>query len=376
MKESFFGSGKVIPKRVCIYILSLTSLDDLNRFRLVNKTWKDVAEKTKVNMSLMPAIQRVPLLAPYTLAQLGISPMSGGMTNCTFKIKLKKQTKWVLRVPGEGSSAFINRDDEAYNAKQAAELELNVAIDFFDPKDGLQLTRYLENNKPLNKVLAKEPVILQTVATLLKALHRSPLFRNEINIFSRNSKLLEILKKKAPSILPDDVDVIEQMMIKIGQVVSCYKIPLSPCHNDTTLSNFLVSKKSQKEAMNLLDWEYSANNDKLIDLVYFLREFNPSEELTQLFIKSYFGTYSEAIRAWFELYKPVVGWWYAIWSWTQISNNANSCEMSAYKELASISYKDTKECLETEAFKDALSLIESETHHSEFTKTRSFEFSY
>ncbi|WED42846.1 phosphotransferase [Legionella cardiaca] len=373
MKLRFFGQkNAAIPERLFMHILSFLPPEELNKLLLVNKSWMKLTEKTKSRLTVIPMMQRIPQFKPYDFGQLGFYPATGGMTNCTHKVRQRKMLKWVLRVPGKGSSAFINREDEAYNAKQASELGLNVTIEFFDPKDGLQLTRYIDNNRSLAKELKTNPLILETVADAQRCLHSSPLFRNEVNMFSRNTKLLDLLKSKNSAILPQDIKEIELMMEQIEKLVRCYDIPLSPCHNDATVENFLVSGTAEDSRIRWLDWEYSANNDRLIDLVYFLRDAKLSSEQMQLFITRYFGYYDKTIQAWLTLYMPVIDWWYTIWSWTQISNEANGCEMEKYRDLAEKSYKQTKDSLESLEYKQAFTLIQEETQSQTFSKKRTF----
>ncbi|MDI9818983.1 MULTISPECIES: choline/ethanolamine kinase family protein [unclassified Legionella] len=387
MKLKFFGQDKALPEPLCIYILSFAFAEsDIKNFSLVNKAWQSVVQKTKSNLSLLPTLQRIPQIARRHLGQMDIQPMSGGMTNRTFKIGINRikinqgkvdviEDHWVLRVPGQGSSIFINRGDEAYNAKQAQALSLNVTIDFFDPEDGLQLSRYLENNRTLTKELQRNPMILQGVAVVLKRLHQSAPFQNTVNMFSRNETLLKKLKESHAQILPAEVELIETTMKQLQALVNRYKIEMQPCHNDTTPENFLIAPvftgKKQEDEVKLLDWEYSANNDFLVgDLVTLIRLAELSKEQESILIRSYFGHENEAISAWVELYKPVVEWWVAIWSWTQLGNHANACDLSAYEKLAYSSYCNTKTLLEQETFKQACTFIENDSSAPTFTGAR------
>ncbi|ASQ47425.1 phosphotransferase [Legionella clemsonensis] len=381
MKINFFGTTSTesfktlkLPERICIHILSFIEPNNLDRLMLVSQTWKELIKKTKSHMALMPSIKRIPLLEPYDLGQLGIYPLSGGMTNCTFKIRLRKKNRWVLRVPGEGSTVFVDRKIEANNARQAANLHINVAIDFFDPHDGLQLTRYLNNNRTLEEELKTNPLILKAVAAVLKSLHNSTPFPNEVNLFRRNKELMAVLKNKHAKLLPMDVESVETVMEQIQTLTNNYTIPLSPCHNDVTASNFLVSEnpETQEKWVKLLDFELSANNDRACDIAYLFWDADLSPQHTELFVESYFGQCNETVLSWLYLYKPVIGWWYTIWSWTQIANNANACAPEAYMELATRSYEKTKNYLKTEEFKTAFNFIESETQSASFTGLRHF----
>lgn len=371
----FFGLDKPeFPDIVCIHLLSFFSFEEIAKLALVNKDWLWTAEMTR---TLMLAIQRIPELKSFKLSDFRTFRLSQGMTNLPFKL-VKGDEKWALRIPGKGSSAMVNRKIEYDNAKQATDKELNVAIHFFDQKDGLQLTKFLNKGYTLDKAIETHPAlsesILDATAKAMSCLHSSLNFHNDVNFFARNEQYLLTLKNKSIP-LPDDIMATEAIMTKIKKLISCYKISPAACHYDTTPENFLVTfpKESPKPKVHLLDWEYSARGtDKVIDFAYTLWGLRLSSEQRQFFIKSYFGDYNEEIEAWLHLYEPVVGLWYAIWSWTQISNQANSCRIESYQALAEVSYKRVKDITESDSFKQALSFIEEETQTDSFTQIRGF----
>lgn len=376
MKLHFFGETNLkMNERLSVYLFSLLPKTDLVELKRVNKTWEKAITKTQLATTLIPTLQRIPDLANLSLAYMTMTPMSGGMTNCSFKINhiryirdTKIKQKWVLRIPGEGSSIFITRKDEAHNAKQASDLNLNVTIDFFDAQDGLQLTRFLGKNKTLTNELVADNRVIKSIAQILKCLHLSSAFHNTVPIFQRNQELLNSLTLNHSSILPKDVSKTVQDIENLENLLAQYAIEKKPCHNDTTPSNFLLSSGQ----MVLIDWEYSGNNDFIWDLVYFALEAKLSRQQEMVLLGSYFGSFDEKTIAWFDLYKPVIEWWITIWSWTQIANKANACDSQAYEALATTSYMMTNACFDSEAFKQAFALIEKETFQQSFAGLRGF----
>lgn len=382
----FFGKGHpAIPERVCMHILSFLSKRDREACAEQDVLWKTAVAKTENELIPLGYLKKIPNLENFdfsqaTLTQLTISPLSGGMTNCSFFVHnwrynwidktrppiLEPHNKWVLRIPGVGSSVFITRKDEKHNAQQASKLNLNVQIDFFNADTGLQLTRYLDKSKPLTQEALKDNVILCSVGLLLKKLHASELFNNEIPVFSRNQTLYNALKANLNTMLPDNVEAVAQKILKVETLIERFSIDLKPCHNDTTPANFLLYEEGSKTLM--IDYEYSGNNDCLWDLVYFSMEAKLSMEQERILLGSYFGTYNDSILAWFELYKPIVEWWITLWSWTQVASNANACDQKSYTELANTCYKRTMECLDSTNLQKAMSYIESTLDPDSSTK--------
>lgn len=349
-----------VAETLVIRILSFLDLKTLGRSREISSLWRSAIDK---KIPILPVIHRIPPLSAYpvdALFTMQVQQLKGGMTNTTFKIDIG-ENKWVLRLPGKGSSAFINRRDEAYNAKLASALSLNVTIDFFDGDDGLALTRFLEDNRTVTKaVLLADESVISAIARIFKDLHTSSVpFRNTINVFARNSYLFANLVTKGYSF--PDILSITSAMERAGKVFQKYSIPMRPCHNDATPTNFLVAG----DTVRLLDWEYSGNNDLLWDLVYFAVYSELSRKQEEALLAHYFGECNDAMLAWFDLYKPVIAWWVLLWAWTQLANHADACPVESYQTLADEYYEITKNASESEGFERALALIEefAESRH-------------
>ncbi|QRN03257.1 phosphotransferase [Legionella sp. MW5194] len=371
MKFSFFDQK--LPEPLAIYLFSFLDPHTLAKTLQVSKGWNQLAERTRQSNELSPVIQRMPPLRAIAPYQLKLKQLSGGMTNLTYLVKQLKRLstpaeQFVLRVPGKNTSSFINRQHEGYNARQTSQLAINVSIEFFNDQDGLQLTRFFENSKPLIPALLKEKQVLKKVAEIFQSLHQSHRFSNDIHLFQRNEALLKDVKDKAELQLPKDLATVEDSLAKIAAVCGKYKIPLKPCHNDPTPGNFLMSLTSYK----LIDWEYSGNNDFLWDLVYFCMEGKLSEEQEKQLLGFYFDKVTPTIEAWFEVYKPLVSWWITLWCWTQLTNKANATASEAYVKLAETSYEATQASLKNPVCLESLALIASDTEKTVFDGLRPF----
>lgn len=382
MKLNFFGqdSRLALPEHLIIYILSLLDLESQHKAAMVSPQWRDCVQLTRKYISLLPVIHRIPELNFAGLDVLKFKLLAGGMTNTTYKLGIKYTPKqYVLRIPGKGSSAFINRADEANNALQAASdsLKLNVPVMHFDPKDGLQLTQFIEDVHPLDEAALARKEILQEIADMMKRLHSSEPFKNSTDFFQRNDDLLQTLKARNFG-FTGAIDVIEEQMALLKALFSAYQIKMLPCHNDTTPMNFILSYQGtgadRKEVIHEIDWEYSSNNDFLWDLVYFIVEAKLKREQELILLTAYFGEngVTDSVLAWVEIYKPVIEWWITIWSWTQVANQADAVDLDSYVRLGAERYQKTVAHLDSREFKDAIKLIEEDRAVVTFTGTRPF----
>ncbi|KTD41161.1 phosphotransferase family protein [Legionella parisiensis] len=399
MKWFFFGedSGKPrINERLMIYILSL--LDPTSQFKasLVNHKWKELIELTQKYMNLLPTIHRIPLFSKVGLDVIRLKLLSGGMTNTVYRIQVgpdisksllrfpgitstlvehRRPQRWVLRIPGEVSSYSVSRKHESENARKASLLGLNVPIEHFEP-DGLQLTKFIENVQALDEKTLQRIDILQTLAVMAKKLHTSEHFDNDTAVFERNEGLVEQLKLK-DFLFPKEMDFVVKQMSYLKKLFSSYQIELSPCHNDSTPLNYMMSLFGLKkqEVFYQIDWEYSSNNDFIWDLVYFAREAKLSKEQELIYLTAYFGKekLTDSVLAWFNAYKPVVEWWITLWSWTQLANEAKSVGKNEYEKLGSERFAKTVDFLQSEEYKDAIAVIDSDRLDPSFSGHRSFK---
>lgn len=379
-KLDFFGKNSINPEShdyLITYILSLIDTRSLGNAARVNKDWNTLVTLTRRYLDLLPIIQRIPSFNTVGLDVLRLKLLAGGMTNTTYKVGIRSAPEeWVLRIPGKGSSAFITRKDEAHNALQAEKLGINVPVPYFDPVDGVQLTRFVGGVNLDEQALARKD-ILHTIAGLMRRLHCSKPFPNHVTIFERNEELLLVLKDKKFS-FPGDISLIEVQMGHLKKLFSAYDIEMRSCHNDTTPLNFILSYEGEehniKINLHMIDWEYSSSNDLIWDLIYFSVEAKLSKAQELTLLSSYFDMehVPEAVLAWAEVYKPIIEWWITIWSWTQMANKSNAVGLEAYKELGETRYKKTLTYLNSEEYKKAFSNIDEETAKVTFSGHRPF----
>src|SRR5579859_181271 len=90
----------------------------------------------------LAALKRIPLLAGRKPAEIALERL-GGLTNRNYKVSAGGEC-YVLRIPGEKTSDYIDRKVEAHNARAAAAAKVNAEVLFFDEGDGLMLCRYLD----------------------------------------------------------------------------------------------------------------------------------------------------------------------------------------------------------------------------------------
>jgi thiamine kinase-like enzyme len=67
----------------------------------------------------------------------------GGLTNLVFFVNLHGE-QYVLRIPGRGTEEYINRQNEAQAAREAAKAKVSPDVLHFDEVTGVMVTRFID----------------------------------------------------------------------------------------------------------------------------------------------------------------------------------------------------------------------------------------
>ena len=192
----------------------------------------------------------------YTVDQLG------GLTNLVFRIDTGKD-RYVLRIPGEGTEAYINREVEVHNARIAARSGVSAEVIHADSASGVMLCRHIDGIVTMTpEEFARRDGAAARAGRALKQMHDWPeAFEFRFELFSMIDEYLGILDERKAELPPGYADVVESAQ-PVRAALERNPVKLAPCHCDPLCENFLDSG----ERMWIVDWEYSGMNDPLWDL--------------------------------------------------------------------------------------------------------------
>ena len=295
---------------------------------------------------------------PFPAGQFDLTTLnvieSNGWTNSTF-ILARASAERVLRIPGKGTTDFLNRRDEEQNARRAVVLGFNPEILYFD-EEGFQLATFLTGCVPMNNTLIREPHYMMAAAQLLKKLHESgEPFANKIDVFKRNKHCHDLLARNNTLINRAFLEIYQSTQA-LSSLIEKANLPFVPTHSDTTPPNFLWAN----DKMHLIDYEYSGNNRRSYDLAFLSVEarFNNAEDAQWL--QAYFGEdIPETERACFHLFKPIIEIWVALWCDLQILNQSKTAKPNEFADMRMARLANAREYLQCERFTQAQKYLES-----------------
>jgi len=241
----------------------------------------------------------------------------GGLTNLVYHIE-DGSDNYVLRIPGEGTEDYIDRQVEAHNAQIAAGADVSAKLLFVDPSDGLMLAEHLGGVTMSPKLFASRKGSPARAALAMKKLHTSGKeFNFRFELFSMIYEYLAVLEKLGAQ-LPEGYHEVVDTAGPIREALDANPVPLAPCHCDPLCENFLDTG----EQMWIVDWEYSGMNDPFWDLGDLSVEAEFSNAQDHEMMNAYCdGNVSEAVYGRMVIYKAMCDLLWTLWGLIQHAND-------------------------------------------------------
>lgn len=271
-------------------------------------------------------LQRVPELKDADLGALTAQRL-GGMTNLNYRVDGPKRS-YVVRIPGEGTDAYIDRSIEEHNARVAERAGVNAEIVHFDVTDGLMVTRFVADADTMSPEKFRErPGAPARAGRAFRKLHDcGESFRFTFEMFSMIDDYLKVLAdKNAP--LPEGYHETVKEAEKVREALEASPATLKPCHCDPLTENFLDDGKG----MHILDFEYSGMNDPLWDLGDLSVEAGLDRDQDMEMLKAYTGgQVSDALYGRMVVYKAMCDLLWTLWGLIQYADGNTVEDFWAY----------------------------------------------
>jgi thiamine kinase-like enzyme len=272
---------------------------------------------------LAGALSRIPFLQhidPASVTRLA------GMTNINYLVTTDDE-RLVLRVPGAGTSEYIDRVAEEVAARSAAAAGVNAEIVFFDATDGLMVTRYVDGAVTMNPDRFRDLGSVARAGQALRRLHdNAEPFSTDFLLFDMIDDYKRLLAEKGAT-LPDGYHEAEAAADATRLALEAATRPLVPSHCDPLCENFLDTG----ERMVVIDYEYGGNNDPMWDLGDLSVEGLFNDEQDAALLRAYFDGEAPASDVGrMVAYKAMCDLLWTLWGVLQHVNNNPAEDFWAY----------------------------------------------
>ena len=246
---------------------------------------------------------------------VAIQEIGGGITNHNYLITVDEGRggKYVLRIPGAGTDAFIDRDRELGNHISAAEAGVSPPVLYLLEPEKCTVVPFLTGETMHPESLAGHRDRLILVVDAMKAYHDKATFSNDTAVFPMIRDYLR-MAAEVDAWFPEDWPRLMAIGDEIEQAMARDVPAPVACHNDLLSENFILDGNGK---MWVIDWEYGGMNDPYFDLGDFCVEHPLSREEEQLIITRYCGGMDERRFHRMLLHKIVADLWWSIWAFIQ-----------------------------------------------------------
>jgi thiamine kinase-like enzyme len=265
--------------------------------------------------------QQIPTLA----AAKGRAERMGGLTNRVYRIG-----DLVLRLPGRGTEAYIDRTAEAISARAAAAAGVSPEVIHADPATGVMVTRFIAGTETMSPAAFRSRKGSPARAGQAFArLHASgAAFPARFELFAMIDDYLGHLTRKDVA-LPQGYHQVLDEAQSIRAALAARPLPLAPCHCDPLCENLLDTGSR----MWVVDWEYCGMNDPMWDLGDLSVEggFDAAQDAEML--QAYFGgppTPADLGRM--VIYKAMCDLLWTLWGLLQLANQNPADDFRAYAD--------------------------------------------
>ncbi len=194
-----------------------------------------------------------------------VEMLKTGMTNKSFMFQCAGE-KYVIRIPGEGTSHLINRREEAAVYSAIAGKGLCEDPVYINPDNGYKIARFINGARCCDPLIDSD---LKLCMRKLKAFHNMKLKVNhEFNIFEK-IQYYEDLWQGKPSVYRDYLQTKENVF-SLRQFIEENVTEKVLTHIDAVPDNFIFTENKNGDlSLQLTDWEYAGMQDPHVDIAMF-----------------------------------------------------------------------------------------------------------
>ena len=245
--------------------------------------------------------------------------LGGGITNRNYVATVDGEPgapgvgKFVIRIPGEGTDTFIDRERELSNHRAAAAAGVTPPLLHVIQPGDCTVVPFIEGETMHPESIAGHPDRLEKIVDAMRTYHDKAVFTNEIRVFDMIREY-HGMQQDVGAPRPPETDWMQEQGARIEDAMKRDAPPFTASHNDLLSENFILAPDGK---MWIIDWEYGGMTDPYFDLGDHVMEHPYSREEERLIIETYLGEMDERLFGRMMLYKIVSAVWWDVWAMIQ-----------------------------------------------------------
>ncbi len=274
---------------------------------------------------LIPVDQVIARIPDWQGKTVTTQTISGGLTNISYRVDVDG-TPHVVRIPGVSTTELlvIDRDNEYYNTKAAADMDLGARIEYYLPDVRVMVFEFIPG-ETMSIAKLHQPGMPTRMAQSIKRLHSGPRFLQDFNVFRLTDYYVKTSEAQGFRIFAGYKKYLP-LIARIEKALDKHPLPTVPCHNDLLAENFIDDGQS----LRIIDYEYSGNNDPAFELGDSCQEMLFDEARIAEICAAYFGEASPDKLARVKLNMIMSDALWAMWSTIQVMVTTINFDFWAY----------------------------------------------
>lgn len=241
-------------------------------------------------------------------------PVSGGISNANWRVDVAGASgAYFVKIPGEGTERYINRDTAHEASLKAAQTGYGVQVVMYLRELGVEIFEFMAGWRSASNQDFQQRTIRHRALQALKSFNDQPPLRQTKTVFEMLDEHIAQLHA-LPAVLSADAAWLHQQSQRARQALQSAGLDLVPCMNDTLAGNFMLN---QHDDIRLVDFEYASNNDRCYELALWFGEMFFSAETECELLEDYFGKVDNACFARVQLYKFLADMKWSAWAMIQ-----------------------------------------------------------
>ncbi len=230
-----------------------------------------------------------------------------GMTNTSYKFSVKGKN-YIYRVAGEGSEMLVDRYREYNNYLAIQDKKISEKVIYHSPITGIKISRFIEGNQEIDISNQKH---LKKAVEAIRHLHNLDIQSPHYFDFNMRIDYYQMICDNVQVEFLEGYEEKKELIFYLLERIKTLEFSTCFCHIDFVPSNCLLVK----DKVILIDWEYSGEQDPLVDIAMFCISANFTKAKADNFLKLYLErvpTKEEQFR--FYTYIATAALMWSLWS--------------------------------------------------------------
>ena len=268
--------------------------------------------------------------------KLRISELKGGITNKLYRVQSSDGHDLVVRLYGQKTELFIDRDVEMENIRRMASSGVTPKLVKYLPDRRATIVEFIPGYVLKNADFFKEE-LREKIVRPIKIIHKSGVtfkfvFDPLVQVKRFHRIFLELNVNYPEFEIDKTIDVLEKIADHAGITPDTFV----PCHNDLLADNFILVEDREKyrEPMYLIDWEYAGMSTPYYDVADMFQEILVPRETEARILKIYWEDKEMDRHTYMtDLFKPFPDIYWFLWSLIQLNVSTIDFDFYTYGKV-------------------------------------------